>query len=79
MLYPQLLCAAFQSCPNTIVTAASKTMYFISNVERSHLRESKEFRLTGRSVSDTNAITSENHLWFKETGGFIPEEKSLSS
>lgn len=79
MLYPQLLCTASQSCSNTIVTAACKTMHFVSTVEKSHLLESKEFRLTRRSVSDSNAIASENHLWLKETGGFIPVEKSLSS
>lgn len=76
MLDPQLLRTAFPSCPNTIVTAASKTAYFISNTEKSDLLESKEFRLTGRSVSDNNAFTSENHLWFKETSVFIPVEES---
>lgn len=57
-------------------------MYFGSNLEKSHLLESKEFRPTGRSVSDNNAVTSENYLCkirFRETSAFIPVEKILSS
>lgn len=57
-------------------------MYFGSNLEKSHLLESKKSRPTGRSVSDNSAVTSENYLCkirFRETSALFAVEKILSS